>query len=207
MESYLNIYAPFSGTVARRNLHPGALVGPASGPSGALPIIQLVDTARLRMIVPVPEAEVGAMQLGQQVGFNVLAYLGEKLHAPLARISHDIDLQTRTMHVELDVQNPDEKLAPGSFASVLWPVSRSYPTLFVPVTAVTTDQQRTFVIRVADGAAEWVAVQTGHNVNGEIEVVGEIHAGDQVVRIATDSIRSGEKVNQRQTTDGGRGAN
>ena len=205
MESYLNIYAPFSGTVTRRNLHPGALVGPASGPSGALPIIQLVDTERLRMVVPVPEAEVGAMQLGQQVAFSVPAYLGEKLYAPIARISHDIDVQTRTMHVELDVQNQDEKLSPGSFANVMWPLARSYPTLFVPVTAVTTDQQRTFVIRAVDGAAEWVTVQTGHSADKEIEVVGELHAGDQVVRIATDSIRTGDKVNQRQTTDGGKG--
>jgi RND family efflux transporter MFP subunit len=207
MESYLNIYAPFSGTVTRRNLHPGALVGPASGQSGATPIIQLVDTERLRMVVPVPEAEVGMLQLGQQVAFSVPAYLGEKFYAPIARISHDIDVQTRTMHVELDVQSQDQKLAPGSFASVMWPVARSYPTLFVPVTAVTTDQQRTFVIRVADGTAEWVTVQTGHSANGEIEVVGEIHAGDQVVRLATDSIRSGEKVSARPATDGGKGAN
>jgi RND family efflux transporter MFP subunit len=207
MESYLNISAPFSGTVTRRNLHPGALVGPASGQSGAIPIIQLVDTERLRMVVPVPEAEVGTMQLGQQVAFSVPAYLGEKFYAPIARISHDIDVQTRTMHVELDVQSQDQKLSPGSFASVMWPVARSYPTLFVPVSAVTTDQQRTFVIRVADGAAEWVTVQTGHSADKEIEVVGELHAGDEVVRIATDSIRSGDKVNSRQTTDGGKGAN
>ena len=193
MESYLDIRAPFKGTVTRRNLHPGALVGPAAGASG-VPIVQLVDTGHLRLVVPVPAAEVGAMQLGQQVGFSVPAYLGEKFSAPLARISHDIDVQTRTMHVELDVLTPDEKLSPGSFASVMWPIARSYPTLFVPVSAVTTDQQRTFVIRVAGGAAEWVSVQTGQGSNGEIEVVGDLHPGDQVVRSANDSIRSGDKV-------------
>jgi len=64
----------------------------------------------------------------------------------------------------------------------------------VPVSAVTTDQQRTFVIRVAGGAAEWVSVQTGQGSNGEIEVVGDLHPGDQVVRSANDSIRSGDKV-------------
>jgi membrane fusion protein (multidrug efflux system) len=203
MESYLSIYAPFDGTVTRRNLHTGALVGPASGPSGALPIIQLVDTAHLRMIVPVPEAEVGTMQLGQEVTFSVPAYLGETFHAPIARVSHEIDVQTRTMHVELDVQSQEDKLSPGSFASVLWPLARSYPTLFVPASAVTTDQQRTFVIRVASGVAEWVTVQTGQSVKGEIEVVGELRPGDQVVRRATDSIRSGDKIDARPASDGG----
>jgi hypothetical protein len=85
----------------------------------------------------------------------------------------------------------------------MWPVARSFPTLFVPVSAVTTDQQRTFVIRVTNGAAGWVAVQTGQSVNGEIEVVGELHSGEQVVRRATDSIRDGEKINPRLVTDGG----
>ena len=207
MESYLDIHAPFSGTITRRNLHPGALVGPASGQSGTVPIVQLVDTSRLRMVVPVPEAEVAMMQLGQQVTFSVPAYPGEKFSAPIARISHDIDVQTRTMHIELDVQSPDERLSPGSFANVLWPVVRSYPTLFVPFSAVTTDQQRTFVIRVNGGAAQWVSVQTGQSVNGEIEVVGEIHPGDLVVRIATDSIRTGDKLNSRPATVAGKAAN
>ena len=84
---------------------------------------------------------------------------------------------------------------------------RSYPTLFVPFSAVTTDQQRTFVIRVTGGAAQWVSVQTGQSVNGEIEVVGEIHPGDLVVRIATDSIRTGDKLNSRPATVAGKAAN
>lgn len=195
MESYLNIYAPFDGVVTTRNLHPGALVGPASGQAGAMPIVQIVDTARLRLVVPVPEAEVGEMKEGQQVGFSVPAYPGQTFHAPIARISHDIDQNTRTMPVELDVQNTKGMLAPGSFATVAWPVERSYPTMFVPTTAVTSDQQRTFVIRVRNGKTEWVTVQTGETVNGEIEVFGDLKPGDQVVRTASDSIRAGQQVN------------
>src|SRR5712675_3500333 len=88
LESYLNIYAPFDGVVTTRNLHPGALVGPASGPSGTMPIVQIVDTGHLRLVVPVPEAYVGEMQVGQQVAFTVPAHPGETFHAPIARISH-----------------------------------------------------------------------------------------------------------------------
>ena len=74
VESYLTITAPFDGVVTTRNLHPGALLGPASGQSGAQPILQIVDDNRLRLVVPVPEAEVGEMTIGRQVSFTVPAY-------------------------------------------------------------------------------------------------------------------------------------
>ena len=98
------------------------------------------------------------------------------------------------MPVELDVTNPDGMLSPGSFATVTWPLNRGYPTLFVPATAVTNDQQHTFVIRVRDGKPEWVTVQTGQTISGELEVFGDLAAGDQAVKIATDAIHSGDAV-------------
>jgi membrane fusion protein, multidrug efflux system len=194
LESYLNVYAPFDGIVTTRNLHPGALVGPASGQSGAMPIVQIVDTSHLRLVVPVPEAYVGEMQVGQQVAFTVPAYPGQTFHAPIARTSHDVELNTRTMPVELDVHSTDGRLSPGSFSSVQWPVHRAAPTMFVSVSAVTNDQQRTFVERVRNGKAEWVDVTTGLSVNGNIEVFGDLKPGDQVIRNATDAIRPGQQV-------------
>jgi len=194
LESYLNIYAPFSGIVTTRNLHPGALVGPASGQSGTMPIVQIVDSGHLRLVVPVPEAYIGEMQVGQQVAFTVPAYPGQAFHAPIARIAHDVDLNTRTMPVELDVHSPDGRLSPGSFSNVQWPVSRSTPSMLVPVSAVTSDQQRTFVERVRDGKVDWVDVVTGLSTNGNIEIFGNLKPGDEVVRNATDAIRSGQEV-------------
>jgi membrane fusion protein (multidrug efflux system) len=194
LESYLNIYAPFDGVVTTRNLHPGALVGPASGQSGAMPIVQIIDTTHLRLVVPVPEAYVGEMQVGQQVAFTVPAYPGQTFHAPIARISHDVELNTRTMPVELDVRSTDGRLSPGSYSSVKWPVHRAAATMFVPVSAVTNDQQRTFVERVRDGKAEWVDVVTGLSVGANIEVFGDLKPGDEVIRNATDAIRPGQQV-------------
>jgi membrane fusion protein, multidrug efflux system len=194
LESYLDIRAPFDGIVTARNLHPGALVGPASGSSGAMPIVQIVDSGHLRLVVPVPEAYVGEMQIGQQVAFTVPSHPGETFHAPIARISHDVEPNTRTMPVELDVRSADGRLSPGSFSSVQWPVRRALPTLFVPVSAVTNDQQRTFVERVRNGKAEWVDVVTGLGVNGNIEIFGDLQVGDEVIRNATDAIRPGQPL-------------
>jgi len=193
-EAYLTITAPFSGVVTTRNLHPGALIGPASGAGGALPILQIVNDRRLRLVVPIPEAQVGSMKVGQPVSFTVPAYPGKTFTAPIARIADALDVKSRTMPVELDVKNLDVKLSPGSFATVKWPLDRGYPTLFVPTTAVTNDQQHTFVIRVRSDKAEWVTVQTGQTVDGELEVFGDLAAGDQVVKIATDAIHSGDAV-------------
>ena len=193
-EAYLTITAPFAGVVTTRSLHPGALIGPASGAGGSAPILQIVDDRRLRLVVPIPEAQIGSMKMGQPVSFMVPAYPGRAFKAPIARIARAMDEKSRTMPVELDVINRDGSLSPGSFATVTWPQERGYPTLFVPATAVTNDQQHTFVIRVRDDKAEWVTVQTGQTVNGEMEVFGDLAAGDQVVKIATDAIHSGDAV-------------
>ena len=193
-EAYLTITAPFAGVVTTRNLHPGALIGPASGGGGSLPILQIVDDRRLRLVVPIPEAQVGNIKVGQPVAFTVPAWPGQTFKAPIARIASAVEEKSRTMPVELDVMNRDGRLSPGSFATVLWPLERGYPTLFVPATAVTNDQQHTFVIRVRNDKAEWVTVQTGQTVNGEMEVFGSLAAGDQVVKIATDAIHSGDAV-------------
>jgi len=199
-EAYLNITAPFAGVVTTRNLHPGALIGPASGQGGAPPILQIVDDKRLRLVVPVPEAQVGDMKVGQPVSFTVPAYPAQTFKAPIERISHEVDENSRTMPVELDVLNKDGKLSPGSFTTVSWPLKRSYPTLFVPASAVTTDQQHTFVIRVQNGKAEWVTVQTGQTVNGDIEVFGDLASGDQVVKTASDAIHAGDAVRVQTST-------
>ncbi len=196
LESYLDIRAPFDGIVTERNLHLGALVGPSAGQGGSQPIVRIEDIGRLRLIVPVPEQYVAGVREGQHVGFSIPAYPGQMFNAPIARISHNIDQNTRTMAVELDVHNT--LITAGTFANVQWPVQRPYPTLFVPETAVTTNLQRTFVIRVRDGKAEWVDINTGVTANGNVEVFGKLKPGDQVVANASDELVPGTAVTARQ---------
>jgi membrane fusion protein, multidrug efflux system len=191
LESYLQIRAPFDGVVTERNLHPGALVGPSLG-SGSPPIVRIEDVGHLRLTVPVPEQYVSGVTEGQSVGFTVSAYPGQVFHAPIARLSHDIDQATRTMAVELDVRNA--QITPGTFANVQWPVQRGYPTLFVPATAITTNLQRIFVIKVENSKADWVDVKTGATAAGKTEIFGDVKGGDQVVVPATDELAPGTSV-------------
>src|SRR6266705_3435938 len=114
LEQYLTITAPFDGVIIERGVHPGALVGPASGSSSA-PLFRLQQTSRLRLVVAVPEAVVGSIVNGAQVPFTVPAFPGDTFHGVIARIAHSLDEKTRSMAVELDVNNPSLRLAPGMY--------------------------------------------------------------------------------------------
>lgn len=189
MGTYLEIRAPFDGVITARNLHPGALVGPAT--SGGRPILQLVTERRLRLVVAVPEDDVQAAGVGQDLAFSVPALPGQTFHGRIARLAHEVDSRTRTMMVEADIPNPDGKLAPGAFANVQWPVQRPQATLRVPPTAVANDQQRQFVIKMVANTAHWIDVKTGMSADGTIEVFGDLQPGDLVVRRGTDAIKDG----------------
>jgi RND family efflux transporter MFP subunit len=187
LQEYLKITAPFDGVVTDRLVHPGALVGP--GADAALLVIQQV--ARLRLTVAVPETDIGGIVAGAKVDFTVPAFPGRTYSGTVARVAHALDPGTRTMPVELDVQNRDGSLAPGMYPNVKWPVRRGRPSLLVPKTSVVTTAERTFVIRARDGKAEWVDVRKGAAEGENIEVMGNLQAGDKVVKRANDELRDG----------------
>jgi RND family efflux transporter MFP subunit len=197
LESYLNITAPFDGQVTTRYVHPGALVGPAGGAGAATPIVRIETLNHHRLVVPVPEADVAGVPKGTMVSFIVPSFPGRTFRAPIARISHGVDIKTRTMPVELDVRDPQTQLVPGTFCEVEWPLHRTYATLFVPVSAVASDLQRTFVIRVRQNKTEWVDVKTGVRADNLIEVFGDLHEADEVATRGTDQLRAGTEVSSR----------
>ncbi len=198
MEGYLRLTAPFAGVVTERNVHPGALVGPSAAAGGGQPLLRLVEHARLRLVIPVPEAYTTDLQAGAPIAFSVAAFPGRTFSGTVARIAHAVDVGTRTMAVELDVANRDGRLAPGTFCQVRWPVRRSGPSLFVPSSSVAATTDRTFVIRVRGGKAEWVDVRTGLTSGSLVEVFGDLQPGDEVAGRGTDELRPGTDVRPRE---------
>ena len=192
MEKYLKVKAPFSGVITKRQAHVGALVGP-DGTAG-LPLFTLEQVSRLRLVAAVPEAYRQSISRGQRVQFSVAAFPGEVFSGVVARPSYAVDSSTRTMPVELDFTNSKSKLTPGMYAEVMWPIRRSHETLFVPASAVQATTERIFVIRVANGKAEWVDVRRGMTEGALVEVFGDLAEGDRIVLRATDEIRPGMGV-------------
>ncbi len=207
IEGYLQVRAPFDGVVTERNVHPGALVGPASGSAGAnVPLVKIESTARLRLVVPVPEKYVTGVTEGAKVDFNVPAFPNQSFSGTIARIAHSVDTKTRTMPVELDVTNSGRRLASGMFPEVLWPVHRSELTLFVPSSAIARTTEAVFVVRIREGKAEWVNVQTGE-VDGKLtEVFGDLREGDEIAVRGTDELRAGTHVTTRQSSPDSKGS-
>jgi membrane fusion protein, multidrug efflux system len=194
LEAYLRITAPFDGQVTTRYVHPGALVGPAGGAGGATPIVRIETLTRQRLVVPVPENDTSGVPEGTQVSFTVPSFPGRNFKAPVVRISHGVDAKTRTMPVELDVSDPKAELVPGTYCEVDWPIRRVNPTLFVPATAVASDLEHAFLIRVRGNKTEWVDVKTGVRSGTLVEVFGDLNAGDEIVTRGTDQLRAGTQV-------------
>jgi RND family efflux transporter MFP subunit len=201
IEAYLRIVAPFDGVITERNAHPGSLATPSG-----MAMLRLQQVSRLRLIVSVPESETGSVKSGAKINFTLPAFPGETFGGVVRRSSLSLDAKTRTMPVELDVDNARGRLAPGMFPEVSWPAHRSRPSLFAPPTAIATTTERTFVVRIRDGVAEWVDVKRGASMNHQgadlIEVFGDLAPGDQIAMRGTDELRAGTRVNIKQTQGG-----
>jgi membrane fusion protein (multidrug efflux system) len=195
--SYLRVTAPFDGIITDRNVHPGALVGPAGGP-GQVPMLRIQEMSHLRLVVDVPELYVAGITRGTKVDFTVPAYPGRTFSGTVARISDRLHQATRTMPVELDVWNPTWTLDPGMFPTVSWPVRRPYSTLFVPQSSVARTMENVFIVRVRGGKAQWVNVNTGVTSGNLIEVFGDLHAGDQVALRGSEELQPGAHVDARR---------
>ncbi|MEA2746695.1 MAG: hypothetical protein QOI41_838, partial [Myxococcales bacterium] len=193
MEQYLAITAPFEGTVIERGVHPGALVGPQGG-SSATPLLRIDQVHKLRLTVSVPESLVGGIADGVTASFSVRSFPGVKFTGITKRVSGSIDTKTRSMPVELDVDNKDGRLAPGMFATVVWPVKRAASSNFVPPSSIVQSTERTFVARVKDGTVEQVPVQRGITQGDLVEVFGALQPDDVIAKRGSEDLRNGTHV-------------
>jgi len=192
-ESYLKLSAPFDGLVTERNAHEGSYLGPPSGAS-PLPVVRLQEVGRLRLTVAVPEAAAGGIPGGKKVLFSVAAFPGETFSGIVARSAGAVDQRTRTLPVELDVENVSGRLTPGMFAEVFWPMERSKPSLIVPASSVATTTERVFVVRIKNGIVEWLDVRQGLSIGDRVEIFCDAEEGDMVAVRGTDELRPGAKV-------------
>ena len=187
MLQFLKMTAPFDGVITERKVHPGALAGP-SAPA----LLRLEQISRLRVVVAVPEGEVSGIVRGAAVPVTIQGGLSGT--GTVARLARVVDPRTRTMSVELDVNNPSGALAPGMYAEVTWPVRQAKGSILVPPTAVVTTTEKVFVIRNNGGVAEHVQVSKGAPAGDLMEVFGNLHAGDLVVKRGSDEIRAGQAI-------------
>lgn len=192
MAAYLRITAPFTGVITDRTLAAGAFVGP-NGQNG-VPLFKLKQVNRLRLRLAVPEAYVGDVRDGAPVQFSVRTFPGQTFTGKINRVAGNVTPGTRSEIVEIDVNNPRERLKPGMFAAATLPIKAPKSSLFVPKTAVVSTAERTYVIRVTGGKTELVNVQKGDENGGQVQVFGPLQAGDVVLKAGNEEIGKGEPV-------------
>jgi RND family efflux transporter MFP subunit len=194
MRSYLTVNAPFDGVITERNVHPGSIVAVDSSRTEGKPMLRVQQISTLRLVVAVPEAAVSGIKVGQKILFTVPAYVGKQFYGVVARPGYALDVATRTMPVELSVDNANRLLEPGMFATVDWTIDRPYETCFVPQSSIANGTTGTYVVQVKDSVAQRVPVTQGQTMGELQEVSGDIASGDTVALHPTDELKSGMHV-------------
>jgi RND family efflux transporter MFP subunit len=195
MEDYTRIVAPFDGVVTKRYADTGALVqaGTASS-TQAMPVVTIAQYDRLRLVLPVPEDAVPAVHLGSAVDVHVLA-LHRHFVGKVARFADALDLQTRTMHTEVDVENPKGTLVEGMYADVTLVLHQLKGALTVPIQAVTRNGNMASVLVVdPHDRIEPRQVQLGMEGPSRVEVISGLTSTDRVVIGNASDFHPGEKV-------------
>lgn len=192
---YSKITAPFSGVVTERYANLGTLVQAGTGSSTqAIPIVKLSEDDLFRLVIPVPESYVRFIRVGDPVDVRVPS-LNRTFPGKVARFSVDVREDTRTMHTEVDVRNPNRLLLPGLYAEAAVTLEHREDTPSVPLQAVNHEADKTTVF-VVDGNSELQdrPVILGLQTATDAEVVSGLQEGEQVVVSDRSGLKPGEKV-------------
>jgi RND family efflux transporter MFP subunit len=192
---YSRITAPFAGVVTERYANLGTLVQAGTGSSTqALPIVRLSQDDLFRLVIPVPESYVRFIKVGDQVNVRVPS-LNRTLVGKVARFSVDVREDTRTMHTEVDVSNPDHLLVPGLYADADLTLEHKEDIPSVPLQALNHEGDKTTVFVVnANGEIEDRPVTLGIQTAADAEVVSGLQEGELVVESDRSGLKPGQKV-------------
>jgi multidrug efflux system membrane fusion protein len=202
LESFKNVYAPFSGVLTRRNVDPGALINAGAGAAGK----ELFDIARvdpLRVYTNVPQAYAPTIKVGMKAAVTLQEFPGQKFSGAVARTADAIDPATRTLLTEVDVPNRDGKLLPGSFGQVHFATGSNVLRLTVPVNSMLFRAEGPRVAVVdKDGKVHLRPITIGRDFGTTLEILGGVDPNDQVIINPADSLEEGQQVNVVKSQQG-----
>jgi RND family efflux transporter MFP subunit len=196
-QDYKTIKAPFTGTVTARFADPGALIQNANNSqTSAQPIVTISQLDRLRIYVYVEQKDAGFTQVGYPVEVGLLENPDLHIKGTITRINGALDVHTRMMTVEIDLDNKDQKLIPGSYVQVkiTGPLDKN-AKIEVPSTAVVAHQDKKMVIVIdKDSVVHFRTVKLGDNTGEKITILDGLEAGEKVALSVGESILEGQKV-------------
>jgi RND family efflux transporter MFP subunit len=198
--SFEKIYAPFDGVITARNTDIGDLINSGSAGGVKTDLFHISQPGTLRVYVNVPEEYSRGVKGGMTADLALAEFPGRKFQGKLVRTADAINMTTRTLLIEIDVDNPAGTLLTGSYAEVHLQVPTQASTFLLPVNTLLfrSDGLRVGIVR--DGKVVLTAVTPGHDFGNQIEIVSGLKADDQVIINPPDSIVSGQAVQIVQAT-------
>ena len=192
---YSRITAPFSGVVTERYANLGTLMQAGTGSSTqAIPLVKLSQDDLFRLVIPVPESYVKYIKIGDPVNVRVPS-LNRTFPGKVARFSVDVRADTRTMHTEVDVPNPQRVLLPGLYAEAELEFDQKLNISSIPVQALNHEHDNTTVFVVTpDGLLQERTVQVGMQTSSDVEIVSGLDEGEEVVVSDRGGLKPGQKV-------------
>jgi RND family efflux transporter MFP subunit len=206
LQSFEKIYAPFSGVVTARNTDIGALIDPGASGGVRTELFHISQPGKLRVYVNVPEAYSQAAKPGLTADLTLAEFPGRKFQGTLVRTANAIDLNTRTLLVEIAVDNPTGELLTGAYAEVHLKLPSPQSSFVLPVNTLLFRSEGLRIVVVNNGQAELRQITIGHDYGAQVEVVAGLTGDESIVADPPDSIESGQKVriaNQQQPQGGG----
>jgi RND family efflux transporter MFP subunit len=190
VQSYRVVKAPFDGVVTQRNVDVGALVN-----AGSTLLYRIAQMSVLRTYVNVPQSNADSIHAGQTAQLTVSNLPGRTFSGTVARTANSLDPNSRTMLVEVQVQNHDGVLLPGMYALVDLSSARANPPVLLPGDAliVRADGTEVAVVR-PDHTIHLQKIQVGRDYGDKLEVVSGLEPGTLVIANPSDTVREGVKV-------------
>jgi RND family efflux transporter MFP subunit len=193
LQSYEKVVAPFDGIITARNTDVGALIdGDANSPAKELFHLRAID--KLRVYVAVPEVHVGVAAPGATASLTLDEFPRESFRGTLVRTANAIDLSSRTLLVEIDVDNPDSRLLPGAYAFVHLNLPTVGHSVTIPANTLLFRKEGLQAALVRNGRAQLIPVTIGRDYGDKVEILSGLKSTDEIILAPSDSLISGTSV-------------
>jgi RND family efflux transporter MFP subunit len=195
LQAYSHITAPFAGVVTKRYVDTGALISAGtSSETQSQPVVQLAEWSLLRLVIPVPESAVPMIHLGSVVQVHVLD-LNRDFEGRVARFADALNDETRTMHTEIDVENPQNIVTEGMYAEVKLALQGNKDALTVPVQAVVQGGNEHYVLVLDEqDRVQKRDVELGEQTSATVEIVHGLSENERVISAGQSDYAIGEVV-------------
>jgi len=198
LESFKNIYAPFSGVITRRNVDIGNLINAGNG-GAAQQLFYLSQIDPIRVYVNVPELYAPAIHAGLGAYIVLTQFPGRRFEGKVVRTANAIDQASRTLLTEVDVPNKTGELLPGGYSEVHLEVKVNGARLQVPVNALLFRAEGLRAVSVdAEHKTHLKPLQIGRDFGTTLEVLQGLDANDWIVVNPADSLDEGQQVNVKE---------